>query len=128
MNPRWGPRIRVNRPGSPSIRLLRYVTRWWFTDVGRLLSALSSVIAVVREGSLSVLITLSGPRCAVERGVLARNRFAEVVFLLVDREKSRAQVTQGHGRRESAATAFLHSVTHRPNLTVITDAHATRIL
>jgi choline dehydrogenase len=39
-----------------------------------------------------------------------------------------AQVTQRHARRESAATAFLHPVTHRPNLTVITDAHVTRIL
>ena len=35
-----------------------------------------------------MLITLGGPQCAVERSVLTRNRFAEAVFRLVDREKS----------------------------------------
>jgi len=43
------------------------------------------------------------------------------------------QVTQFHdparnGERCSAAAAYLHPVMHRPNLTVITHAHATRIL
>jgi choline dehydrogenase-like flavoprotein len=43
------------------------------------------------------------------------------------------QVTQFHnrernGERCSAAAAYLHPVMHRPNLTVITGAHATRIL
>jgi choline dehydrogenase-like flavoprotein len=43
------------------------------------------------------------------------------------------QVTQFHdkarnGERCSAAAAFLHPVMHRPNLSVITNAHATRIL
>jgi choline dehydrogenase-like flavoprotein len=43
------------------------------------------------------------------------------------------QVTQFHdkaraGERCSAAAAYLHPVMHRPNLTVLTHAHATRIL
>ncbi len=38
------------------------------------------------------------------------------------------QVTQKNGRRCSAATAYLHPVLHRPNLTVITGALAQRIL
>ena len=38
------------------------------------------------------------------------------------------QVTQRRGRRCSAATAYLHPVLHRPNLTVITGALAQRIL
>ena len=38
------------------------------------------------------------------------------------------QVTQANGRRESAADAFLHPVRHRPNLQIITHAHATRLL
>ncbi len=36
------------------------------------------------------------------------------------------QVTQRNGRRCSAAAAYLHPAKDRPNLTVITDAHATR--
>jgi choline dehydrogenase-like flavoprotein len=38
------------------------------------------------------------------------------------------QVTQRRGRRCSAAVAFLHPVSARPNLTVLTGRHATRIL
>jgi choline dehydrogenase-like flavoprotein len=38
------------------------------------------------------------------------------------------QVTQRHGRRCSAAVAFLHPVAGRPNLTVLTRRRATRIL
>ena len=38
------------------------------------------------------------------------------------------QVTQRNVRRESAATAYLHAYKHRKNLTVITDAWASRIL
>jgi choline dehydrogenase len=38
------------------------------------------------------------------------------------------QVTQFGGRRWSAADAYLHPVTGRPNLTVITDALATAVL
>lgn len=38
------------------------------------------------------------------------------------------QVTQKNGERCSAAKAYLMPVLHRPNLTVITQAHATRIL
>jgi len=38
------------------------------------------------------------------------------------------QVTQRDGWRESAATAFLRPVRHRPNLTVVTGATATRVL
>ncbi len=38
------------------------------------------------------------------------------------------QVTQYGGRRWSAADAYLHPVTGRPNLTVITDALATAVL
>ncbi|MEX0601583.1 MAG: choline dehydrogenase, partial [Rhodothermales bacterium] len=38
------------------------------------------------------------------------------------------QVTQRNVRRESAATAYLHPVKNRPNLTVVTNAMATRIL
>jgi choline dehydrogenase len=38
------------------------------------------------------------------------------------------QVTQKDGRRWSAASAFLKPVRHRANLTVITEARATRIL
>lgn len=37
-------------------------------------------------------------------------------------------VTQRKVRRESAATAFLRSVKHRPNLTVLTRAFATKVL
>lgn len=37
-------------------------------------------------------------------------------------------LTQRRGRRESAATAFLHPVAGRDNLTVLTRAQATRIL
>ena len=37
-------------------------------------------------------------------------------------------LTQHEGRRESAATAFLHPIRGRPNLTVRTGAEATRIL
>jgi choline dehydrogenase len=32
------------------------------------------------------------------------------------------------GRRESSATAYLKPARHRPNLTVVTEAHATRVL
>ncbi|WP_026402456.1 GMC family oxidoreductase [Actinomadura rifamycini] len=38
------------------------------------------------------------------------------------------QVTQKRGRRWSAADGYLHPVEHRPNLTVLTDALATRVL
>lgn len=38
------------------------------------------------------------------------------------------QVTQRDGRRESAATAFLKSAMRRPNLTVLTGAHATEVV
>jgi choline dehydrogenase len=38
------------------------------------------------------------------------------------------QVTQRGGRRESAATAFLHPASKRPNLEVRTFAHATRVV
>ncbi len=38
------------------------------------------------------------------------------------------QVTQRHGRRESAATAYLRPVRRRPNLEIRTGAHATRVL
>ncbi|MPQ96410.1 choline dehydrogenase [Modestobacter sp. I12A-02628] len=38
------------------------------------------------------------------------------------------QVTQRRGRRWSAADAFLHPAAGRPNLTVRTGAHATRVL
>ncbi|MGH8249843.1 MAG: GMC family oxidoreductase [Steroidobacteraceae bacterium] len=38
------------------------------------------------------------------------------------------QVTQRRGRRCSAAVAFLHPVLARPNLTVLTDRRATRLL
>jgi choline dehydrogenase len=38
------------------------------------------------------------------------------------------QVTQKDGRRNSAAAAYLKPALRRPNLTVITGAHATRIL
>ena len=37
-------------------------------------------------------------------------------------------MTIRHGRRESAATAYLHPVLMRPNLTVEVHAHATRVL
>jgi choline dehydrogenase len=38
------------------------------------------------------------------------------------------QLTQRDGRRCSAATAYLHPAMHRPNLHVMTDARATRII
>jgi choline dehydrogenase len=38
------------------------------------------------------------------------------------------QVTQRNGMRCSAAVAYLHPVMERPNLTVMTDAHVTRLL
>ncbi|MDT0636382.1 choline dehydrogenase [Spectribacter hydrogenoxidans] len=38
------------------------------------------------------------------------------------------QVTQQEGARCSAATAFLTPILDRPNLTVVTEAHATRVL
>jgi choline dehydrogenase-like flavoprotein len=38
------------------------------------------------------------------------------------------QVTQRNGMRCSAAVAYLHPVLERPNLTVETDAHVTRVL
>ena len=38
------------------------------------------------------------------------------------------QLTQHHGMRCSTATAYLHPARQRPNLTVLTDAHCTRIL
>jgi choline dehydrogenase len=38
------------------------------------------------------------------------------------------QVTQKHGRRWSAADAYLRPAAHRRNLSIVTDAHATRIL
>ena len=38
------------------------------------------------------------------------------------------QLTIGSRWRESSARAFLHPVLNRPNLTVTTDAHATRVL
>lgn len=37
-------------------------------------------------------------------------------------------VTQKDGRRHSAAAAYLNPVINRPNLTVITEAHATKLL
>jgi choline dehydrogenase len=37
------------------------------------------------------------------------------------------QMNQKRGRRWSATNAFLRPVLHRPNLTVLTDAHATRV-
>lgn len=37
------------------------------------------------------------------------------------------QVNQRHGRRHSAASAFLRPVWHRPNLTVMTGAHVRRV-
>ncbi len=40
----------------------------------------------------------------------------------------RFQLTQRDGRRLSTADAFLHPVRQRPNLTVLTHAHATRLL
>ena len=40
----------------------------------------------------------------------------------------RSQMTIWNGRRSSSATAFLRGARARPNLTVITGAHATRIL
>ncbi|KSR18223.2 GMC family oxidoreductase [Pseudomonas aeruginosa] len=38
------------------------------------------------------------------------------------------QVTQKNGQRWSSARAFLHGVLSRPNLDIITDAHASKIL
>lgn len=38
------------------------------------------------------------------------------------------QVTQRSGRRESAATAFLKPVLNRENLTIITEAHAEKVI
>lgn len=38
------------------------------------------------------------------------------------------QVTNRAGRRSSAANAYLHPIENRPNLTVLTDAHATRVV
>jgi choline dehydrogenase len=38
------------------------------------------------------------------------------------------QVTQKHGQRHSAADAYLQPALHRPNLTVRTQAHVTRLL
>lgn len=38
------------------------------------------------------------------------------------------QVTQKHGRRCSAAAAYLHPVKNRPNLSVLTDSQAARLL
>ncbi|MFD0900898.1 GMC family oxidoreductase [Actinomadura sediminis] len=38
------------------------------------------------------------------------------------------QVTHKRGRRWSTAAGYLHPVEHRPNLTVVTDALATRVL
>ena len=38
------------------------------------------------------------------------------------------QVTQKRGARHSAADAYLQPIRHRPNLTILTQAHATRIL
>jgi choline dehydrogenase len=38
------------------------------------------------------------------------------------------QVTQKQGRRHSAAAAFLQPILHRPNLTVRTQTHVTRLL
>jgi choline dehydrogenase len=38
------------------------------------------------------------------------------------------QVTQKNGRRWSAASAYLHPVAARENLTIVTKAHATRVL
>jgi choline dehydrogenase-like flavoprotein len=38
------------------------------------------------------------------------------------------QVTQKHGQRWSSARAFLHDVIDRPNLDIITEAHATKVL
>ncbi len=38
------------------------------------------------------------------------------------------QVTQVNGRRCSSAVAYLHPVSHRPNLTVITKAQASKII
>jgi choline dehydrogenase len=39
-----------------------------------------------------------------------------------------AQRTIRNGRRASSATSFLHPIRRRPNLTIITEAHATQIL
>jgi choline dehydrogenase len=39
-----------------------------------------------------------------------------------------SEVTQHRGRRWSAADAYLHPARKRPNLTVVTGAHATRVL
>lgn len=41
---------------------------------------------------------------------------------------ARMQMTIRNGRRDSAATAYLHPVRNRENLTVIVNAHATRIV
>jgi choline dehydrogenase len=38
------------------------------------------------------------------------------------------QTTTGNGRRWSAARAYLHAARKRPNLTIVTQAHATRVL
>ncbi|MEZ5855745.1 MAG: GMC family oxidoreductase N-terminal domain-containing protein [Hyphomicrobiaceae bacterium] len=39
-----------------------------------------------------------------------------------------AQRTIKNGRRVSSATAFLHPVRHRPNLKIVTEAHATQLV
>ena len=41
---------------------------------------------------------------------------------------ARMQMTIRNGRRESAATAYLHPVMSRENLSITVDAHVTRVL
>ena len=41
---------------------------------------------------------------------------------------ARMQMTIRHGRRDSAATAYLHPVLSRPNLTVAVHSHVTRVV
>ncbi|BAC00369.1 Hypothetical protein [Corynebacterium glutamicum ATCC 13032] len=85
LNAPFGPRIRFSRPWSPSRMLLRYFTYRCSTVGGQIPSDFNSVIALAREGALSVLITLGYPADALDLRALARKRFAAATFRFGER-------------------------------------------
>jgi choline dehydrogenase len=80
-------------------------------------------MAVSDSRSMSPLI-----ETMIEASVLAGHEHNPDFNGAVQEGVGRFQLTQRDGRRCSTAAAFLHPAAHRPNLDVITDAMALRIL
>ncbi|AJK70094.1 hypothetical protein B840_12630 (plasmid) [Corynebacterium marinum DSM 44953] len=85
LNAPFGPRIRFSRPWSPSRMLLRYFTCRCSTVGGQIPSDFNSVIALAREGALSVLVTLGYLADALDLRALASKRLAAATFRFGER-------------------------------------------